>query len=41
MLTGTSKMFGRKETLDQVYWMLGSALGWGGLPAEAATYANV
>ena len=40
-LTDTSKMFGRKETLDPVYWMLGAALGWGGLPAEAATYANV
>ena len=37
----TSKMFGRKETLDPVYHMLGAALGWGGLPAEAATYASV
>ena len=35
------KMFGRKETLDPVYHMLGAALGWGGLPAEAATYASV
>jgi hypothetical protein len=34
-------MFGKKEELDPVYWMLGAALGWGGLPAEAATYANV
>ena len=38
--TDSSKMFGRKENLDPVYWMLGAALGWGGLPAEAATYAN-
>jgi hypothetical protein len=38
--TDASKMFGKKETLDPVYWMLGAALGWGGLPAEAATYAN-
>ena len=37
----TSKMFGRKEALDPVYHMLGAALGWGGLPAEAATYASV
>ena len=37
----SSKMFGKKEELDPVYWMLGAALGWGGLPAEAATYVNV
>ena len=37
----TSKMFGRKEALDPVYHMMGAALGWGGLPAEAATYASV
>ena len=40
-VTDASKFFGRKEKLDPVYWMLGAALGWGGLPAEAATYANV
>lgn len=39
--TDSSKMFGRKETLDPVYWLLGAALGWGGLPAEDATYVNV
>ena len=38
-VTESSKFFGRKENLDPVYWMLGAALGWGGLPAEAATYA--
>jgi hypothetical protein len=37
----SSKIFGKKEELDPVYWMLGAALGWGGLPAEAATYVNV
>ena len=37
----TAKMFGKKETLDPVYHKLGAALGWGGLPAEAATYAPV
>jgi hypothetical protein len=40
-VTDTSRMFGKKEDLDPVYWMLGAALGWGGLPAEAATYVNV
>jgi hypothetical protein len=40
-VTDSSKLFGMKEELDPVYWMLGAALGWGGLPAEHATYANV
>ena len=40
-LTDTSKMFGRKEELDPAYWLFGAALGWGGLPAEHATYVNV
>ncbi len=40
-VTDPSKMFGKKEELDPVYWMLGAALGWGGLPAAAATYVNV
>ena len=40
-VTDSSKMFGKKEELDPVYWMLGAALGWGGLPAEAASYVNV
>jgi hypothetical protein len=40
-VTESSKFFGRKENLDPVYWMLGAALGWGGLPADAATYAIV
>ena len=40
-VTDSSKLFGRKEDLDPVYWILGAALGWGGLPAEAATYVNV
>jgi hypothetical protein len=40
-VTDSSKLFGKKEELDPVYWILGAALGWGGLPAEAATYVNV
>jgi len=39
--TESSKMFGIKEELDPVYWMLGAAMGWGGLPAKAATYENI
>jgi hypothetical protein len=39
-VTDSSKMFGKKKELDPVYWMLGAALGWGGLPADAATYVN-
>jgi len=38
-VTDSSKFFGMKEELDPVYWMLGAALGWGGLPATAATYS--
>jgi len=40
-VTDAGKMFGKKEDLDPVYWLLGAALGWGGLPAEAASYVNV
>jgi len=40
-VTDSSKFFGKKEELDPVYWLLGAALGWGGLPADAATYGNV
>jgi hypothetical protein len=40
-VTDSSKMFGKKEELDPVYWLLGAALGWGGLPAADATYVNV
>ena len=41
MATDASKMLGKKDELDPVYWMLGAALGWGGLPAKASTYLNV
>ena len=40
-ITDSSKIFGKTEELDPVYWRLGAALGWGGLPAEAASYVNV
>jgi len=38
LATDSSKMFGRKDDLDPVYWTLGAAMGWGGLPARDAMY---
>jgi hypothetical protein len=40
-VTDSSKMFCKKEELAPVYCMLDASLGWGGLPAAAATYVNV
>ena len=36
----STKSFGRKEELDPIYWLLGAAYGWGGLPAQDSTYAG-
>ena len=36
----SSKIFGKKEDLDPIYWLLGAAVGWGGLPAKDSTYAG-
>ena len=36
----SSKTFGRKEELDPIYWLLGAAVGWGGLPAQDSTYTG-
>ena len=41
MITDSSPCFGKKEELDPVYWLIGAAYGWGGLPASVATYVNV
>ena len=38
-VSDASKFFGVKDELDPVYWMLGTAMGWGGLPAQDAMYA--
>lgn len=38
-VSDATKFFGVKEELDPVYWMLGTAMGWGGLPAQDAMYA--
>jgi hypothetical protein len=36
-----AKTFGKKEDVDPVRFLLGSAFGWGGLPIEEAYYLNV
>ena len=33
--------FGDRHSLNPIYHLLGTAYGWGGLPKEAAVYANV
>ena len=35
------RSFGRKEDVDRVHHLIGSAAGWGGLPDAEATYAAV
>jgi hypothetical protein len=38
---GAGATFGRKEDVDPVRHLLGTAWGWGGLPEEEAYYLNV
>jgi para-nitrobenzyl esterase len=40
-LGATGTMFGRKEQVDPVSFLIGSAAGWGGNPPEAAVYNGV
>lgn len=40
-LTGTAGMFGTKEAVDPVHHLIGTAMGWGGLPESEAFYATV
>jgi hypothetical protein len=40
-LPGTERTFGRKEDVDPVRHLLGTAAGWGGLPSTEALYVNV
>ncbi len=35
-----STFFGEKEKLDPIHHMMGTAVGWGGLPREAAIYSS-
>jgi len=37
----STKCFGHKDDLDPIYWLLGAALGWGGLPVSETLYVNV
>ena len=40
-VTDAGRMFGKRDELDPVYWLLGAAVGWGGLPPTSATYAII
>lgn len=40
-IDGTHKMFGKKEDVEPIRFLVGSAFGWGGLPVEEAYYLNV
>ncbi len=37
----SSRMFGRKEEVDPVQHLMGTAAGWGGNPRSAATYVGI
>lgn len=39
--SGSSKMFGDKAHVDPVAHLIGTSIGWGGNPAEAAIYRSV
>ena len=40
-LSGTSGMFGSRDAVDPVRHLIGTAIGWGGLPEEEASYETV
>jgi hypothetical protein len=40
-VSDTSRAFGPRELVDPVHHLLGTAVGWGGLPASEAVYVNV
>lgn len=40
-LPDSQKMFGAKDQVDPVRFLIGSAMGWGGNPETEATYLNV
>lgn len=40
-LGGLDRCFGKKEDVDPVRHLIGSAIGWGGLPEAEASYINV
>lgn len=40
-LQGATRMFGRADAVDPVHHLIGTAVGWGGLPESEAFYATV
>ncbi len=40
-LSGTSGMFGSRDAVDPVRHLIGTAIGWGGLPEAEASYETV
>jgi hypothetical protein len=40
-MTGAHHTFGREEDVDPIRHLLGTAVGWGGLPESEAYYVNV
>jgi hypothetical protein len=40
-LTGFTKTFGRREEVDPIRHLIGTAAGWGGLPTSEAVYIGV
>jgi hypothetical protein len=40
-VTGFDRMFGTREEVDPVRYLLGAAAGWGGLPTREAAYVGV
>lgn len=40
-VSSLEKMFGKKEEVGEVLHLVGTAIGWGGLPAYEAEYINV
>lgn len=40
-LTGFTEMFGKREEVDPVRHLIGTAAGWGGLPTTEAAYVGV
>jgi hypothetical protein len=40
-IAGFDRAFGRRDAVDPVRHLIGTAAGWGGLPEQEATYVNV
>jgi hypothetical protein len=38
---GTERMFGRREDVDPIRHLIGTAIGWGGLPEQEAFYVPI